>query len=87
MDSAILREHIGWLSDLSWWKSQDDRFQSCPVDLNVLVTRTAAYLMTDGYHPASKRGLLKKLHNCLETEARKATYEAKGSSGQQPRRH
>lgn len=73
--SPYLTRYHAWLVDLDWWREQDERFTSCPLDLDELVRRTAAYLAGTGYRPASKRGLLRKLYNCLEVEARKADRE------------
>ena len=64
-----------WLTDLDWWKTQDEVFQSCPCRLDQLLLGAVGYIQTEGYQPASKRGLLKKLRNCMDFQARKAERE------------
>jgi len=69
--------HIEWVADLDWWKTQDEKFSSVPCDLDHLLLAAIAYIETEGYKPRTKRALRKKLFNCMEFEAKKAERRAR----------
>jgi hypothetical protein len=73
----FLTKHQKWLSDLGWWKAQDERFENIPAYLDALLAGATAYIVSVGYSPRSKRGLLQKLHNCMEVEAKKVERETR----------
>jgi len=64
--------HVAWVSDLDWWKTQDEKFSSVPADLDDLLVAAVAYIETEGYKPRTKRALRKKLFNCMDFEAKNA---------------
>jgi len=65
-------DHIGWIADLDWWKTQDEKFSRVPALLDELLVAAVAYIETEGYKPRTKAALRKKLFNCMEFEAKKA---------------
>jgi len=71
----ILTTYKHWLSDLSWWKTLDELFSSCPKPLDGLLLEASAYIVTEGYRPRTGKALRLKLRNCMEFSARRAERE------------
>ena len=81
----FLDKHRVWLADLSWWKTLDDLFTSCPRSLDTLLTQAVAYIESEGYVPRTKRAIRVKLRNCMEFSARRAEREAQERRNSAPR--
>lgn len=77
----FLDRYQAWLTDLDWWKTQDEKFEAVPATLDQLLCGAVAYITSTRYKPRTRVGLLKKLHNCLEVEARKVEREGKTREG------
>lgn len=71
----LLASYKHWLCDLSWWKTMDELFSSCPKRLDGLLLEAAAYINTEGYRPRSAKALRLKLRNCMDYSARRAERE------------
>lgn len=70
-DLPFLQANKHWLEDLAWWQTMDTRLQSCPARLNEILMDAVSYIASSGYTPASKKGLLAKLRNCMLVSAEK----------------
>jgi len=65
-------EHVAWVADLDWWKTQDEKFSGVVPGLDELLVDAVAFIETTSYKPRSRAGLRKKLSNCMEFSANKA---------------
>jgi len=82
-DAPVLARSLGFICDLEFWQAQDEALGSCPVELDELLRRTAAYLVSADYKPIGitepkrRANFRLKLKNCLTKQAEIAVREAK----------
>ncbi len=70
-------KYLLWVSDLAWWQTEDEHFESAPITISEMMVAAVAHMERESYKPRSQRAIRQKIHNCMEFEARRVEREAK----------